>query len=112
MYKDAIKCFDLAIKADPNDLAASNNKENVLEDIKRDLNAFVYQGNNLCRAMQYQEGINCYKKAIELDPNNEIAKHNLAVIDRINSTNSLSQLTFFGLFDKSKIHDSFISNLR
>jgi tetratricopeptide (TPR) repeat protein len=56
---DAITSFDEAIKINPQDPIAWNNKGVILRD----------QGN-------YREALSCFNKALEIDPSYEVAKTN------------------------------------
>nr|HET6901226.1 tetratricopeptide repeat protein [Ktedonobacteraceae bacterium] len=58
-YEEAIVAFDQAIRLDPNDVLAYNNKGLVLNNLKR-----------------YEEAIAAYEQAIRLDPNYAVAYNN------------------------------------
>lgn len=58
-YKEAIECYDKALKLDPNDTIVLNNKAFALE----------HMGN-------YDEAMECYNKAMSIDPEDELIEHN------------------------------------
>ena len=58
-YKEAIECYDKALKIDPTDADALYNK-----------------GLALYKRGKYNEAIECYDKALEIDPKHALALNN------------------------------------
>jgi tetratricopeptide (TPR) repeat protein len=60
-YKEAIKCYDRAIKVDPNNAEAWCSKGSTLHKLNKD--------STLHKLNKYKKAIVCYDKALEIDPN-------------------------------------------
>ncbi|MGI0483000.1 tetratricopeptide repeat protein [Geminocystis sp. CENA526] len=59
LFEEALKCYENAVKLDPNYSLAWNNKGTVFGRLEK-----------------YQEALNCYNKAVETDPTNDLAWKN------------------------------------
>lgn len=64
-YEDALKSFEKSI---------------LTKDVKLQQNAYYNQGNTYYQLNKYQEAIQAYIKALELEPNDREAKHNLELV--------------------------------
>jgi tetratricopeptide (TPR) repeat protein len=88
-YDEAIKCYDKAIKIDPNHFWAWNNKGVALSKLEKDddaikcfdraikidrnyINAWINKGISHVNLENFDEALKCYDKAIEIDPNDSL----------------------------------------
>ncbi len=72
-FEDATKKFEIVIEID------ANNDE-----------AYYYLGKIQNKFQNFGQAINYYNKAIELNPDNELVKHEIAIVNNIlNISNSL-----------------------
>ena len=90
LYKKAVDAYNQAIRLDPDDAAAYNNRGNAKDDLKQyeeaikdyneairldpgDAAAYYNRGNAKRNIEQYEEAIKDYNEAIRLDPDNAAA---------------------------------------
>ena len=62
------------------DAAAAFEKSLMTRDIRQQENAYFNQGNAYYRLEKYQEAVEAYKKALDIDPEDQAAKHNLELV--------------------------------
>jgi tetratricopeptide (TPR) repeat protein len=92
-YREAIECYDKALKINPNYAGVWNNKGNALAELAKykeaiecydkaiKLNpnsayAWYNKGNALAELAKYREAIECYDKALEIEPTSKLAQDN------------------------------------
>lgn len=98
-WDEALSYFQAALEADPEnpqllfnlgsalykkeryeDAAAAFEKSLMTRDIRLQENAYFNQGNAYYRLNKYQEAVEAYKKALDIDPEDQAAKHNLELV--------------------------------
>lgn len=122
-FEDAIVSYTKAIKLDPtnpkyycNRAAALNNLgryEEAVRDSEMALRYDPYYGKAYCRlGMSYSklghnlgEAVRCYKRAVELEPDNERYKECLVAAERLEATNTIDRPDFTFNFQMSDLMD-------
>ncbi len=64
-YEEAIKCFNIALELDPNDIIACFNKAVALNDFGK-----------------YEEAIECYNDVLRIDPNFDAEELNAILLEK------------------------------
>lgn len=93
MFEEAIACFNMALKVEPNDAIALNSKAISLDNLKRHSealecysralelephNAAMLTNKGVClnNLKSFDQAIECFDKAIRLEPENPVAYYN------------------------------------
>jgi tetratricopeptide (TPR) repeat protein len=83
-YEEAIQCYDKILEIDPNNEDAFNKRTTVQEQLdkqlfeqKKSIDNWLNQGNNFFNQGKCNEAIECYYKALEIDPNNKVVQEGL-----------------------------------
>jgi tetratricopeptide (TPR) repeat protein len=69
-YHEATEYFDKVLKIEPNNESARYNRFLILQHISKDADALIGKGNTLYDQGKYQEAIECYNNALEIDAKN------------------------------------------
>jgi tetratricopeptide (TPR) repeat protein len=83
-YEEAIQCYDKILEIDPNNVDAFNKRKIAQEQLdkqlfeqKKSIDNWLNQGDNFFTQGKYNEAIECYYKALEIDPNNKVAQNDI-----------------------------------
>ena len=79
-FYSAIECFEKAISANNNHALEYEDQliecyDNILSDNPEDIETWVSKGNYFRHNAKFKEANICFEKALEIDPNNQLARH-------------------------------------